>query len=213
MLLDIDWLYNALILDTSQTSLNKNIKSINNIVRAGRAAKIGSRAIKILRIIRLIRQIRMIKLYKEGEKVFDRHFKKKLEDKAKKNADIPSESIVGRKLSELTSRKLVILVFVVIMGLIFLDITFYFEKQNTMDYGITIFKYFNKSNPELKMTFDIYISEHTNTTNNVIFAQIGELSYGDVNKTLSMRDTDKITSVDDCPSLSDNEEFQTVFIF
>jgi len=209
MFLDIDWLYNILITGSSSgNSFNKNIKSISAVVRAGKAAKIGTRAIKVLRIIRIIRQIRILKLYKESEKVFSKHFNNK--DNKNKGPNTPNESIVGRKLSEMTSRRLIILVFVVIMGIIFLDVSFYFEKETSMDYGIRIFKLYNKTDPDLKYTFDLYVKEHTNKSTNILFAQIGDLSYGDLNVTLNMRDPEKIISIDDCPGLSDHEDFQTV---
>jgi len=214
MLLDIDWFYNYLINGTSTgTPINKNIKSISAVVRAGKAAKIGSRAIKILRIIRILRQIRIIKLYKESEKVFNKHFNKKLDSKNNKNPNMPNESIVGRKLSELTSRRLIILVFVVVMGIFFLDVSFYFEKENTMDYGIRIFKYYNKSDPYLEYVFELYVKEHLDSNPNLIFAQIGDISYGDFNKTINIRDDAKIISIDDCPGLSDYEDYQTVIVF
>lgn len=215
MFLDIDWLYNVVITGSSSgNSFNKNLKSISAVVRAGKAAKIGSRAIKILRIIRIIRQIRIMKLYKESEKVFSNYFNNKENKEKGSGSQMPNESIVGRKLSELTSRRLIILVFVVVMGVIFLDVSFYFERETSMDFGIRIFKLYNKSDPDLKYVFDIYIKEHTNSTTNILFAQIGDLSYGDLNVTINMRDSEKIISIDDCPGLSDDEEYQTVkFIF
>ena len=79
-----------------------------------------------------------------------------------------------------------------------------------MDYGIRIFKLFNKTDPDLKYAFDIYVKEHVNSSTNILFAQIGDLSYGDLNVTLNMRDSEKIISIDDCPGLSDNEDYQTV---
>jgi len=212
MFLDIEWLYNLLITGSSTGySFNKNIKSISALARAAKAAKIGSRAIKVLRIIRIIRQIRIMKLFKESEKAFSKHFKNK-NNKSKNSSEMPNESKVGRKLSELTSRRLIILVFIVIIGIIFLDVSFYFEKETSMDYGIKIFKYYNKTDPQLKYAFDIYVKEHSNSSKNILFAQIGDLSYGDLNLTLNMRDAEKILSVDDCPGLSDIEDYQTVFI-
>lgn len=211
MFLDIDWLYNVLIIGSSSgNSFNKNIKSISAVARAGKAAKIGSRAIRILRIIRIIRQIRIMKLYKESEKVFSKHFNNKNNKGKSSSSDMPNESVVGKKLSELTSRRLIILVFVVVMGIIFLDVSFYFEKETTMDYGIRIFKLFNKTDPDLKYAFDIYVKEHVNSSTNILFAQIGDLSYGDLNVTMNMRDSEKIISIDDCPGLSDIEDYQTV---
>ena len=119
MLLDVEWI-SSIILGTS-TSKSLNPKSLGALAKAGKAARVGSKAIRILRIIKIIRQIRIIKLYKKSEKAFTKFMDKKNSD------EIPSESRVGKKLSELTSRRVVILVFVMILGIIFLDSTFYYE--------------------------------------------------------------------------------------
>jgi hypothetical protein len=200
MFLDIDYIFDLILLKLSEQDSTNNIKSINNIARAGKAARISSRAIKVLRVIRIIRQIRIIKLYKEGEKAFDRHFKKK---KA-------NESIIGKKLSDLTARKFVILILIIVTSLIFLDYSFYMQRENSMEYGLKIFNYFNKTEKELNMTINIYIKEHLNTSVNLLYLQIGEFIYGDLNSTFNFRDADKIITYNDCEKLSDDPDYQLV---
>lgn len=200
MFLDIDWLFELILLNFAEKDSTKNIKSLNVIARAGKAARISSRAIKVLRVIRILRQIRIIKLFKEGEKAFDRHFKKK-----KMN-----ESLIGKKLSDLTSRKFVILILIIVTSLIFLDYSFYMQREKSMEYGLKYFKYFNKTEKELNRSIEIYAKEHSNNTNNLLYMQIGEFVYGDFNKTLEFRDGDKLIFYNDCENLSDDKEFQAV---
>jgi hypothetical protein len=203
MLFDIDWLFDLILLKLSEQDSTNNIKSLNNIAKAGKAARISTRAIKVLRVIRILRQIRIVKLYKEGEKAFERHFKKK---KA-------NESIIGKKLSDLTARKFVILILIIVTSLIFLDYSFYIQKENTMEYGLKIFNYFNKTEKELNMTINIYIKEHTNAYVNLLYLQIGEFIYGDLNSTLEYREKDKIIAYNDCEKLSDDPGYQLVSYF
>lgn len=206
MFLDIEWLFNLILLKLTQQENTKNIKTINTIARAGKAARISSRAIKVLRIIRIIRDIRIIRLFKEGEKALERHFKKKQ----------VNESLIGKKLSDLTARKFVILILIIVTSLIFLDYSFYIQIESSMEYGLKVFNYFDITEKELNMTIDVYIKEHSGTNVNLLYLQIGEFIYGDLNNTIGLRDGDKLIAYNDCDNLSENEDYKVVrkrFIF
>lgn len=199
MFLDVDWVYKGLIygisgIDDSKTSLNKNAKTLGAIFRAGRAAKIGSRAIRVLRIVRLLR---LNKLYKNSEKFL---LKKKNEEKEESDNN-QSESNVGKQLSELTTRRVIILVLSMMIGLLLFNTSFYMEQRTSMDLGIKIFKIFNKTDPNLNLTFDIYVKEHMNISSPIMFAQIGNLTWGDYNKTEVLRDDEKIIAFEDCENI------------
>ena len=47
-----------------------------------------------------------------------------------------------------------------------------------MEYGLKIFSYYNKTEKELNQTINIYIKEHSNTTVNLLYLQIGEFIFG-----------------------------------
>jgi len=79
-----------------------------------------------------------------------------------------------------------------------------------MEYGLKIFKYFNKTEKELNMTINIYINEHSNTTVNLLYLQIGEFIYGNLNSTMDYRSGDKIIVYNDCDKLSENENYKIV---
>ena len=196
MFLDVDWIYKGLIygisgLDDSKSSANKNAKTLSAIFRAGRAAKIGSRAIRVLRIVRLLR---LNNIYKNSEKFIE----KKLKEKGNKNNNNQSESNVGKQLSELTNSRVIVLVLSMMIGILLFNTTFYIETRTSMDLGIRIFKSFNITDPNLNLTFNIYINEHQNISSSILYAQVGNLIYGDYEFTEKLRDDEKIIAFDEC---------------
>lgn len=207
MFLDVDWIYKGIIygisgIDDSKASLNKNAKTLSAIFRAGRAAKIGSRAIRVLRIVRLLR---LNKLYKNSEKFIEKKKEKSMKEK-ENNIEFnkPSESNVGKQLSELTTRRVIILVLLMMIGILLFNTSFYIETKTSMDLGLKIFKSFEKSDPNLNLTFNIYVNEHTNISTPILFAQVGNLTYGDYNFTERLRDDEKIISFDECINLDED---------
>ncbi len=230
MLLDISWFYSALVAQISGGS--GNAKSIAAIAKAGRGAKVGSRAIRILRILRIIRLVRISKLYKASEKYLEMALedkKKKKEMENKENYDklnpenkngvgiemkddrreenpqivVPEESKVGKKLSDLTTRRVIILVLSMMIGIILFNSSFYYEMLNSMDFGIKIFEEFDTVNdPNFNLTFNIYVNEHMDISTPIIYAQISNITYGNFNDTLSLRDDEKITSQTNCTTLN-----------
>ena len=236
MLLDVHWFYNFLISiitgqDVTSTlphaDSNTNVKSISAIAKAGRGAKVSSRVIRILRIVRLVR---ITKLYKASEKlieeIMNRDIKKqKLENEKNgnqvdndangevQNEEIPQESKVGKKLSDLTTRRVIILVLAMMIGIILFDSSFYMSPLTSMDFGIKVFNDFDSvMEPDFNLTFDIYVNEHKNISSPIIFAQVGFLSFGDYNTTISLREDEKIFSSDDCSNLIPNNTEYSVCI-
>lgn len=231
MLLDISWFYTALITNLSGGT---NAKSIAAIAKAGRGAKVGSRAVRILRVLRIIRLVRISKLYKARENYIQLSLnekkieqekqnmaKKKQENNDRKDGEssddenedpssnnqnvvVPAESKIGKKLSDLTTRKVIVLVLSMLIGIILLNTSFFFTNMTTMDFGIKIFDKFNTINDKkFNMTFNIYIMEHLNINTPIIWTQISNYSYGEYNDTLILRDDEKIISQADCLSLQD----------
>jgi class 3 adenylate cyclase len=197
---------------------NKNVKTLSAIAKAGRGAKVGSRAIRVLRILRIIRLARISKLYKASEKLIEEKLNrsmmnKKLQeqgnfdpnDTQRRNEAVPEESKVGKKLLDLTTRRVIILVLAMMMGIILFDSSFYLSPLTSMNFGIKIFNDFDSVDvPEFNLTFDIYVNEHRNISSPIIFAQVGFLSYGDFGDTLLLREEEKIFVSDDCGELIPN---------
>jgi class 3 adenylate cyclase len=85
-------------------------------LKAGRASRAGTKAGRIVRIVRLIRLVRLIKLYKQREK---------LKGNDVVDASMPifdaEPSKVGKKLTELTTIRIIILILMMILILPFID--------------------------------------------------------------------------------------------
>lgn len=205
MLLDIHWVYEA-ILDAISSENSARAKSAANIAKAGRGARIGSRAIRVLRIMRLIRLVRISKLYKASQQL---HIKDK-ESTNGTDLEMPEESKVGKKLSDLTTKRVIILVLSMIFAIILFNPSFYYDSLSSMDFGIKIFNDFDSVyDPNLKRTFDIYVEQHKQISSPIIYARINEqIQWGDDSKIGILRDSEKIESSDDCTNLFVNTEFE-----
>lgn len=198
------------------TKPNSNVKSISALAKAGKGAKVGSRAIRILRILRIIRLVRISKLYKASEKLIEDKLNKELNKFRKQNnkakddstnpedqpRNVPQESKVGKKLSDLTTRRVIILVLAMMIGIILFNSNFYLAPLTSMDFGIKVFSNFDDPyDPNLNLTFDIYVNEHMNISSPIVYAKVGNLSYGNFNDTDILREAEKITASDECLTL------------
>ena len=211
----------------------KSIAAIAKAGRGAKIGSRAVRILRILRIIRLVRISKIykasekyleasIKKKKEVEKKKAKYDKvnpnnpnniemaniKNEDDFEKKEPNkpvgsVPEESKVGKKLSDLTTRRVIILVLSMMIGIILFKSSFYYEMTNSMDFGIRIFEEFDSVNdPNFNLTFNIYINEHLNISTPIIFFQISNVTYGTYEDTLFLRDDEKIISSTDCISLS-----------
>lgn len=186
MILDLSWFYAFLISSISgDATTNKSgskIKNLVSIAKASRAARIGSRAVRILRVLRIIRLVRISKIYKASSKLgnemeeIENKLNKKLHTKKQKNFN---ESKIGKKLSDLTTKRVVVLILSMILSVIVFDSGFYFNPENSMYFGMKIFNEFTNFNDgALNLTFNIYVNEHLNISTPILYAEVNNLTYG-----------------------------------
>lgn len=186
MILDLSWFYAFLIStisgDSTTNKSGSKIKNLVSIAKASRAARIGSRAVRILRVLRIIRLVRISKIYKASSKLgnemeeIDNKLNKKLHLKKQKNVN---ESKIGKKLSDLTTKRVVVLILSMILSVIVFDSGFYFNPENSMYFGMKIFNEFTNFNDgALNLTFNIYVNEHLNISTPIIYAEVNNLTYG-----------------------------------
>lgn len=115
-------------------------------LRAGRAGRAGARAGRIVRVIRLIR---IVKLYKAMQEQEARRKRRKtgspgdddiddwMDEEESQQANAPErESRVGRKLSDMTTRRVIILVLVLLFVLPNLDAQGLQEMPTSGEYGV-----------------------------------------------------------------------------
>ena len=124
---------------------------------------------------------------------------------------VPEESKVGKLLSDRTTKKVIILVLAMMIGIILFSPSFYLEKKTGMEYGLKIFSNFKTINdPNLNLSFSIYVTENIGTNSPVIYARVGYLVYGDYNDTLNLRDNEKNSYSEDCSFLMPEDEANSI---
>lgn len=116
--------------------------------------------------MRLVRLIRIVKLYKNAhnamakkeddeEADIDMEMEKNVQEEEIK----PDESKVGKKLSDLTTRRVIILVLSMMFSIPFLTLSTY-KDENTFTFGLELINAFPENSAGFNRTFDTYISEH-----------------------------------------------------
>lgn len=97
---DIGWIWNSFI-DASSGDDGQS-----TALKAGRASRAGTKAGRIVRIVRLVRMVRIVKLYKmsKGDEA------EQLEPEVKNE---PSK--VGKKMSEMTTRRVIVIVLMLVL--------------------------------------------------------------------------------------------------
>jgi len=113
--LDITWIYEAIFISEDSVGEGDQTSSL----RASRASRAGSRAGRVVRLIRLIRLIRIMKLYKMHlEKQRKKEELKLGELRGPVEDDEPEdsthESRVGKKLTEMTTRRVIMIVLIML---------------------------------------------------------------------------------------------------
>ena len=94
------------------------------------------------------------------------------------NGEVPEESKVGKLLADRTTKKVIILILSMMIGIILFNTSFYLEKKTGMEMGLKIFTNFNSMNdPDINLTFSIYVSENLGTSSPLVYAKIGYLEY------------------------------------
>ena len=75
--------------------------------------------------------------------------------------NIADKSKVGKKLSDSTMRRVIILVLSMILGIIIFNPNFYFQEITSLEYGIKMFNDFSfLDDPGVNITFDAYVNNH-----------------------------------------------------
>jgi len=106
---DIGWIWEPL----TGTGEGQGSDAGQEALKAGRASRAGTRAGRLVRIIRLVRLVRLVKLYKV---TVGRDDEKRMKQRIREQ---PSK--VGEKMSEMTTRRVIMMVLTLILILPFFD--------------------------------------------------------------------------------------------
>ena len=162
---DIGWLWQLMI----GASNNSSSSQINQVQNAGKLSRTGARTSRIVRIIRLIRIIRLVKLYKSARSAMDRQNINKIAPESEYS--IPEESKIGRKLGDLTTKRVIIIVMMLLILMPLFDLTFYVDNYTSWENGGNQLKDFFGTEA-YEITRDVYIDYHKNDIRPLIFLSL-----------------------------------------
>lgn len=91
-----------------------------------------------------------------------------------------NESQAGKKIHELTSRKVVFLIMLLIIALVSFNIELYVDKIEKYKLSVLFFQYIDNY-AELNSTFHTFLSEMTIGTTNLTYAKIYDFEFGSKN--------------------------------
>ncbi|CAG9331105.1 unnamed protein product [Blepharisma stoltei] len=126
LITDIGWIYESMIGVDSNSS-----KNASNIQNASKISRAGTRTTKYVRIIRLVRLLRVVKLYKNANVAITKTGTEEIEA-----AVIPKESQVGKRFSDLTIKRVIIIVLLMLFILPFFDTDFYDSDPTSWNFGL-----------------------------------------------------------------------------
>jgi class 3 adenylate cyclase len=137
LITDIGWIWDSLIGVSNSSSNSKQLQN------AGKASRAGTRTSRILRIIRLIRLIRLVKLYKNAQIAMKSEEDEEELVVAEINIEnIGQESKVGKKLSEVTMKRVILIVLAMLFLLPLFETDFYLSEQTSWTFGVENMKSF-----------------------------------------------------------------------
>lgn len=174
LLTDIGWIYNELVGGGNISTSNSS--SASGLARAGRGARIGTRA---GRIVRLVRLIRIVKLYKHAHKALEKSSdeditKEDLEQiqNQNKNDMIPKESHVGKHLSDLTTRRVIVIVLIMMFSIPLLSLDTYREEPSFFKYGLELIAAYSAGSTGREAALKSFVENADDTRNPVLSMNI-----------------------------------------
>ena len=176
---DIGWVWQEMIGGSDMNS-SSQIKQVQN---AGKLSRTGARTSRIVRIVRLIRIIRLVKLYKSAKSTMDRQNTLKVSPEA--GYSIPEESRIGRKLGDLTTKRVIVIVMLLLIILPLFDLTFYINSYTSWECGGNQLKEFYGT-PTFDITREVFIEYHSHDIRPLIFLSLTAEGRGVVWQTLSL---------------------------
>ena len=163
---DISWIWYPMIGLDQESSDTSNATQIQN---AGKLSRAGARTSRIIRVIRLIRLIRIVKLYKNAQQAL-----KEREDYEEAEEDlneIPQESQVGKKLSDLTTKRVILLILLMLISLPLMEVEFYANPQTSWDFGLSKLMDFSDTE-SFNLILDEYKEYHLDQIRPIVYLSI-----------------------------------------
>ncbi|OMJ77735.1 hypothetical protein SteCoe_22604 [Stentor coeruleus] len=163
LITDIGWIWDNFIGVSNTSSNNKQLQN------AGKASRAGTRTSRILRIIRLIRLIRLVKLYKNAQIAIKNTGDEEEQEQLKEELqNLGQESRVGKKLSEVTMKRVILIVLIMLFLLPMFEYDFYASSQTSWEYGVNELQKF-LNNDGFEIVKNQYINYHKNDLRPLVY--------------------------------------------
>ena len=178
--------------------------------RATRGARIGSKASKLVRVIRLIRLLRLVKLYKSSNTIIAKEDEKNIDEEEKvieqmmdeerqeegKDPILPEESKIGKSLSDITTKTVIVMVLCVMLSVPLFTYSTYCDDSLSYQVGIDYITLFD-SNPTgsgFNTAYKSYLNRHLSIETPIIYVVAGPYSYDDTSVDANViRNTEETT--------------------
>lgn len=128
---DIGWAWDKIIGIGSSSNSSSNVSQLQGAAKSSRA---GARAARVIKIVRLVRLMRIAKIYKHAKNAAYQKNNEQVNDSS--NLQIPRESRVGRILSDLLTKRVIILVMVILILIPLFDLEFFDTGVTSWDIGL-----------------------------------------------------------------------------
>jgi len=119
----------------SDEQLTYSGRSPGEASRAARISRVGNKAGRIIRLLRLVRLVRLLKSHKKGK--YQESLPPGMQDWEEEDADPQEESNVSKKLSEMTTKRVIMLVILLMLSIPFFAPEVYTaDLPSSAQYGI-----------------------------------------------------------------------------
>ena len=208
MLMDITWFWNAIM--PSSSAAGNQAKKVAQLARASRSARLGSKASKLVRVVRLIRMLRIVKLYKhsnavlakkeateddEDDEILNAMMQKQAEENPEDEMDgsVPQESKLGKAMSDVTTKKVIIIVLLVMLTVPIFSFDTYLSETTSYKIGLDLITLYDNdyTGSSFKKVYDNYVNFHKDLRIPLIYAVARNYEYSNDVNYEKLRDSEK----------------------
>ena len=186
---DIGWAWDSITGDQGSNSSS----NVNQIQSAGKSSRAGTRAARVIKIVRLVRLMRIAKIYKHAKNAASKKGADQVSDN--NNLAIPKESRVGRILSDLLTKRVIVLVMVILILIPLFDLEFFKTTVTSWEYGLQAINSYEDdvNNYEIDQDFrDYYIDYFDDMSRPVIYIAFDKNSEWEKSNSIKIDDLREI---------------------
>eukprot|EP01022_Parablepharisma_sp_SALTPOND_P023258 TRINITY_DN4865_c0_g1_i1.p1 TRINITY_DN4865_c0_g1~~TRINITY_DN4865_c0_g1_i1.p1 ORF type:complete len:1061 (-),score=72.97 TRINITY_DN4865_c0_g1_i1:835-4017(-) len=193
MIMDVGWIW-----ESFDSGATVQAQKISQMARASKGARLGSKASRLIRVIRLIRMLRIVKLYKHSNTVLakkakvdnneeDEFIEEMMQQRAAEieiegtNEVLPEESKIGKMLSDVTTKRVIIMVLIIMLSMPLFATQTYEAVTKSFGIGLDLIaKYDSEPNgTSFHKSFNTYVQYHKTLRTPLIYIKAQDMEYED----------------------------------